>query len=93
MFIVCICRTLSNTAPAYLESMQRIVLSVDEINGEEDVDNFVSSFPGLHKSPEVPHLELHKCSVRWLVRFVPPHITIIIIINNWGYYILQLSFP
>lgn len=57
-------RTLSNTAPAYLESMQHIVFSVDEISGLEDIENFVSSYPNLHQPPPIPQLELHQCSSR-----------------------------
>ena len=56
-------RTLSNTAPVYLSSMQHIVLSVDEVDGRSDVESFVNVHSDLHKSPGMPELELHPCSV------------------------------
>lgn len=56
-------RTLSNTAPVYLESMQRIVMSVDNIDGSSDIESFVNEYPHLHQLPPLPELELHKCSV------------------------------
>ena len=52
-------RTMSNTAPAYLEGFQRIVISVDEISGPDDIKHFVSDHKDLTVSPEVPEFERH----------------------------------
>ena len=53
------CRTMSNTAPAYLEGFQRIVISVDEISGSDDIRHFVSDHKDLTASPELPEFEIH----------------------------------
>ena len=54
-----VCRVLSNMAPAYLEGMQRIFLSVDKIDGSKDVDSFVSQHEELVAvSPPLP-MEKH----------------------------------
>ena len=50
---------MSNTAPAYLESFQRIVMSVDEISGPDDIKHFVSDHKELTVSPELPVFERH----------------------------------
>ena len=50
---------MSNTAPAYLEGFQRIVISVDEISGQDDIKHFVSDHKDLTASPEVPQFERH----------------------------------
>ena len=42
--------------------MKRIVLSVDEISGEDDISSFVSSYSSLHQIPDVPRLEYHHLS-------------------------------
>ena len=54
-----LCRTMSNTAPAYLEGFQRIVISVDEISGPDDIKHFVSDNKDLTVNPEVPEFERH----------------------------------
>lgn len=56
-------RTLSNTVPAYLESMQQIVLSVEQIDGPSDVESFVEAHTGLMTLPQPPPLERHQCRV------------------------------
>ena len=56
---LCLCRTMSNTAPAYLESFQRIVISVDEISGPDDIKHFVGDHKDLTSSPEFPVFERH----------------------------------
>ena len=50
---------MSNTAPAYLEGFQRIVMSVDEINGQDDVKHFVSDHRDLTADPKLPEFERH----------------------------------
>ncbi len=50
---------MSNTAPAYLEGFQRIVISVDEISGPDDIKHFVSDHKDLTANPEVPEFERH----------------------------------
>ena len=52
-------RTLSNTVPAYLEGMQQIVLSVDEINAASDIESFVALHSELKDPPVLPDLERH----------------------------------
>ena len=52
-------RTMSNTAPAYLEGFQRIVISVDEISGPEDIKHFVSDHKELTVNPDAPEFERH----------------------------------
>ena len=51
------CRALSNTAPVYLEVMQKIVLSVDEIDSSSDIESFVSRHSDLLQQPPVPPLQ------------------------------------
>ena len=43
--------------------MQRIVFSVDEVDGTSDIESFVSEHPDLQCPPIIPQLELHSCSV------------------------------
>ena len=62
-------RTLSNTAPAYLEGMQRIVLSVNEIDGTKDISNFVSDNVQLQSEFCVPSIEFHPCSVSYIFAY------------------------
>ena len=50
---------MSNTAPAYLEGFQRIVISVDEISGPEDIKHFVSDHKELTVNPDAPEFERH----------------------------------
>ena len=50
---------MSNTAPAYLESFQRIVISVDEISGPDDIKHFVDDRKDLTASLELPVFERH----------------------------------
>uniref|UniRef100_A0A1X7TTK0 Uncharacterized protein n=1 Tax=Amphimedon queenslandica TaxID=400682 RepID=A0A1X7TTK0_AMPQE len=57
-------RTLSNTAPAYLECMQRIVFSIDKVDGSTDIECFVMEHEKLLEEPLIPTLELHSCSSR-----------------------------
>ena len=52
-------RTLSNTVPAYLEGMQQIVLSVDEIDAASDIESFVALHSELKDPPVLPDLERH----------------------------------
>eukprot|EP00731_Ephydatia_muelleri_P036024 Em0192g14a len=40
-------KSLSNTAPAYLESMRQLIVCVDEIDGTADINRFVESHPEL----------------------------------------------
>ncbi|XP_019852579.1 PREDICTED: uncharacterized protein LOC109582354 isoform X1 [Amphimedon queenslandica] len=57
-------KTLSNTAPAYLECMQRIVFSIDKVDGSTDIECFVMEHERLLEEPVIPTLELHSCSSR-----------------------------
>ena len=50
---------MSNTAPAYLEGFQRIVISVDEISGPDDIKHFVGDHKELTVNPELPVFERH----------------------------------
>lgn len=50
---------MSNTAPAYLEGFQRIVMSVDEISGPDDIKHFVNDHKDLTVSPTLPEFERH----------------------------------
>lgn len=52
-------RVLSNTAPVYLEGVQRIYLSVDTIDGVSDIDFFVNEHSEFHTAPQPPQLEKH----------------------------------
>ena len=63
-------RSLSNTAPAYLESMQRLMMCVDEIDGLRDINTFAESHPELLQ----PHddLPLELCKYK-LSKDVSPH--------------------
>ena len=44
-------------APAYLEGMQRIFLSVDKVDGSKDVDSFVSQHEELVAVSSPPPME------------------------------------
>lgn len=59
---MCVCRTLSNTAPSYLEAMQRILISMDEIDSHSDVESFVQLHTSLMHKHEVPPFEKHPAS-------------------------------
>lgn len=50
---------MSNTAPAYLEGFQRIVISIDEISGPDDIKHFVCDHKELTVSPDAPGFERH----------------------------------
>lgn len=62
-------RVLSNTAPAYLEGMQRIYISVDKIDGASDIDFFINEHSELLGAPQPPQLEKH-CFVRVSVEYI-----------------------
>ena len=43
--------------------MKRIVIGVDEINGEDDITSFVAAHTHLQQLNELPHLEYHQITV------------------------------
>lgn len=55
-------RTLSNTAPVYLESMKKIILSIDEIDASSDIESFVSSQTQLTEKLVPPVFEQHQAA-------------------------------
>ena len=57
-------RNLSNTAPAYLEAMQRIVISINEIDSGCDIKSFVDRHGELMQQSGVPAIEKHPVSTR-----------------------------
>lgn len=58
-----VCRLLSNTAPSYLECMQRIVFSVADIDAQRDINSFVSDHKDLMTDLQPPQFEPHQCRV------------------------------
>lgn len=59
-----VCRILSNTAPSYLECMQRIVFSVADIDAQRDINSFVNDHKHLMTDLQLPQFEPHQCRVR-----------------------------
>lgn len=64
MFHACPCRTLSNTVPTYLEAMQHIVFSMEQIDSASDIEAFVGKHTSLMELQPVPPFEQHPISVR-----------------------------
>lgn len=54
-------KLLSNTAPSYLECMQRIVFSVADIDAQRDINSFVSDHKDLMTDLQPPQFEPHQC--------------------------------
>ncbi|CAI8051179.1 hypothetical protein GBAR_LOCUS28035, partial [Geodia barretti] len=52
-------KTLSNTAPVYLEGMQRIQMSVEKIDAVSDIKWFVNEHTSFQMTPQPPQLEKH----------------------------------
>lgn len=58
------CRTLSNTVPTYLEAMQRMVISMEQINSNSDIEAFVEQHTPLTEQSDVPPFEQHHISIK-----------------------------
>ena len=75
--------------------MQKIIISVDEINGHSDIQNFVEGYKELLIPPAPPELEKYKIKVRLLTvytRFVSLVIVSLFLSSLYRMDRIQLSF-
>lgn len=57
VFVLISCRVLSNSAPTYLEGMQRTLMFTDSIDAKHDMMLYVESQPKLKEKMKRPKFE------------------------------------